>query len=88
MSGLIKQHRVRSFSQTEFAKRLGVARSTVHDLESAKSTIKIETYFEALVILELDALIAQPMSTELDRVTLDGTKHRNRSSSIEIEDDF
>jgi transcriptional regulator with XRE-family HTH domain len=88
LSQVIKQNRVRQYTQEAFAQRLGVARSTVHDLEHAKSSIKIETYIEALVILEIDSLITIPLEESLQQITVDGLKNRNSIKSQEIEDDF
>ncbi len=73
---LIQLHRIELESQSDFAKRLGVSRSTLQLIEAGSPKVRIGSYFEALTVLGLtnefvellEALLAAQVKTPARRV--------------------
>ncbi len=73
---LIQLHRIELESQSNFAKRLGVSRSTLQLIEVGSPKVRIGSYFEALTVLGLtnefvellETLLAAQVKTPARRV--------------------
>ena len=55
LGDLIRQHRTLLYTQSTFAKMIGVSRSTVQKLEQGE-VVKSDILFEALVVLQPDGV--------------------------------
>ncbi|WP_016957366.1 helix-turn-helix transcriptional regulator [Catenovulum agarivorans] len=84
---LIKQHRTLKFTQTDFAKAVGVSRSTIQKLESGE-IVKSDVLFEALVVLGLQGQFIQLMDDLTREVGGSSVRQRKRENVRLINDDF
>ncbi len=82
----------RRMSETELARRIGVARSTVQRMEQGITGVEIGTYFEAATILGIPLFEegAKTLAPQIEQVhaMLTLMPNRVRSPNRQVKDDF
>ena len=87
LGDLIRQHRTLHYTQSTFAKMIGVSRSTVQKLEQG-DVVKSDILFEALVVLNLQGSLLDEINELAADVGGYNARQRKRNSPQEINDDF
>ena len=87
LGDLIRQHRTLNYTQSTFAKMVGVSRSTVQKLEQGE-VVKSDVLFEALVALQLQgSLLDEVNELVADAGGYNASQRKGRKTQ-EINDDF
>lgn len=81
---LIQGCRAERESQSQFAKRLGVGRSTVSALENGSPQVAVGTYVQAMLVLGLAGSFADWLSKQ----ELEQQRQRFRHSAQRLDNDF
>ena len=81
---LIQGGRAERESQSQFAKRLGVGRSTVSALENGSAQVAVGTYLQAMLVLGLAGTFADWLSQQEQ----EQQRQRFRHSALRLDNDF
>jgi len=87
LGDLIRQHRTLHYTQSTFAKMIGVSRSTVQKLEQGE-TVKSDILFEALVVLQLQGSLMDEVNELAADVGGYNARQRKTNKVQVINDDF
>ena len=87
MGDLIRQHRTLHYTQSTFAKMIGVSRSTVQKLEQDE-VVKSDILFEALVVLKLQGSLLDEINELASDVGGYNARQRKTNKAQVINDDF
>ncbi|MEQ3646538.1 helix-turn-helix transcriptional regulator [Alteromonas sp.] len=87
LGDLIRQHRTLNYTQSTFAKMIGVSRSTVQKLEQGE-VVKSDILFEALVALQLQGSLLDEVNELVADAGGYNARQRKSRKTQEINDDF
>ena len=87
LGDLIRQHRTLLYTQSTFAKMIGVSRSTVQKLEQGE-VVKSDILFEALVVLQLQGSLLDEINELAADVGGYNARQRKSNKTQVINDDF
>nr|WP_247664780.1 helix-turn-helix transcriptional regulator [Pseudoalteromonas sp. MMG010] len=87
MGDLIRQYRTLQYTQSTFAKMIGVSRSTVQKLEQGE-VVKSDILFEALIVLDLQGTLLDEINDLAEEVGGYQARQRKSNKPQVINDDF